>query len=197
MKKIAVTGSLSSGKTTVCQFFKRLGAYVVSADEIVHRLLFHDSQTIQRIIDTFGSSILNHGLPDPKKLAAIVFSQPDKLSALEEILHPIVFDEIEHAYADAKQQRAPLFIAEVPLLYETGMEKKFDTVITVYTDSETAKKRFIAKTTNPVEEFNQRMQRQLDIEQKITRAHYAINNKGSLQELETTVATLYPQLIRS
>lgn len=197
MRKVAVTGGLSSGKTTVCQFFKHLGAYVVSADEIVHRLLFNDSSTIQKIVDAFGPSILNDGLPDPKTLAAIVFSQPDQLSALEAILHPIVFNEIEYAYADAKQQQAPLFIAEVPLLYETGMENLFDTVITVYADSEIAKKRFIAKTTTPVEEFNRRMHRQLDITQKIKRADYAIHNNGSLQELETAVATLYPQLIRS
>src|SRR5580700_5876146 len=94
-KKIAVTGGLAAGKTTVCQIFKELGAYVVSADEIVHQLLSPGTTVGQQVIKLLGSDIISGQELDRKKIAAKVFFQRDLLHLLEEIIHPAVFDEIE------------------------------------------------------------------------------------------------------
>ena len=94
LKKIAITGGLSAGKTTVCQLFKECGAYVMSADEIVHRLLSPHTRIGQQVIALLGSDILSGAEIDRKKVSEKVFPYPDKLRALERIIHPAVFDEI-------------------------------------------------------------------------------------------------------
>ena len=78
VKKIAVTGGLSAGKTTVCQLFKNLGAYVMSADEIVHRLLSTEISIIQQVVSQFGTRVLSGDQLDRKKIADLVFSCPEK-----------------------------------------------------------------------------------------------------------------------
>jgi dephospho-CoA kinase len=89
-RKIAVTGTLSSGKSTVCQLLKEFGAYVVSADEIVHRLLRVETEIGQKVIDLLGEEILSEGQIDRAKIAKKVFRNPQLLQALEQIIHPQV-----------------------------------------------------------------------------------------------------------
>src|SRR5271157_2236178 len=105
VRKIAVTGGLSAGKTTVCQLFKELGAYVISADEIVHQLLSPGTPTAQQVVNLLGSDVLQSKQLDRSKIAAIVFSQKDHLNALEAILHPAVFNEIEQRYQHVIQEK--------------------------------------------------------------------------------------------
>ena len=82
IKKVAVTGGLAAGKTTVCQLFKELGACVVSADEIVHQLLSPGTAVGQQVVSLLGSDIISDQGLDRKKIAAKVFSQPDLLLSL-------------------------------------------------------------------------------------------------------------------
>lgn len=195
LKKIAVTGGLAAGKTTVCQLFKELGAYVVSADEIVHQLLSPDTAVGQQVISLLGSDIVSGQEFDRKKIAAKVFTKPDLLRALEEILHPAVFDEIEQRYRQAqKEEKYPLFIAEIPLLFESEREGRFDAVINVYTDTNISLQRFMHQTHQPAEEFEKRMIRQIEPGKKSAKASYIIENNGELKQLKTTVKTLYIQL---
>lgn len=187
VKKIAVTGGLSAGKTTVCQIFKELGAYVVSADEIVHQLLSSGTKEAQQVAQLIG---VNSEL-DRKEIAKKVFAHPDLLTALEKILHPAVFDEIERRYQQAsREKKYSLFIAEVPLLYEAEGEKRFDEVITVLADPALCQKR------SPHQEFEKRAQRQLPSEHKAKKASYKIENNGTLDELKKTVQNLYLQLTK-
>ena len=195
VKKIAVTGGLAAGKTTVCKFFEEFGAYIVSADEIVHQLLSPDSIIGQQIVSLLGLKVVNGAQFDRKKIAAEVFSQPPLLHALEELIHPAVFNEIEQRYNWVNQEKKhPLFIAEIPLLYESKGEGRFDGVISVFTDPTLSKKRFILDTHKNAAEFDQRMARQIAPQKKADLAHYTIENNGNLQELKTKVKTLFLQL---
>lgn len=197
LKKIAVTGGLSAGKTTVCQVFKELGAYVVSADEIVHRLLSPGTIIASQVAELIGSDMSSAGQLDRAAIAAKVFSQPDLLSALEKILHPAVFNEIERRYQQVSQQKEHrLFIAEIPLLYEAEAEKHFDTVISVRANRELCRKRFMEQTHSSPQEYEQRMRRQISPEIKAKKAHYVIENNGTLEQLKHSVNNLYPQLIQ-
>ena len=143
LKKVAVTGGLSCGKTSVCKLFREKGAYIVSADDIVHQLLSPNSKIGPQIVKLLGKEILSGNTFDRKKIANKVFNHPATLKSLEKILHPAVLEEIEHQYAQVKNQKHfPLFVAEIPLLYEIESQHLFDTVITVNCDQSHPKKRF-------------------------------------------------------
>jgi dephospho-CoA kinase len=97
-RKIAVTGGLSCGKSSVCRFLKELGACVVSSDDIVHQLLSSDTNLGQKIIQLLGNDIVVDQKIDRSRIAQKVFQDPNLLQALEEILHPAVYKEIEKEY---------------------------------------------------------------------------------------------------
>lgn len=185
LRKVAVTGGLSCGKSSVCRFFKKFGAFVVNADEIVHRLLSPETNLGQRVIQLIGSDIIINNQIDRSKIAQKVFNQPSLLHALEQILHPAVQEEIEKQYEQANQEKTgKLFVAEIPLLYEAGMEGFYDAVITVAADPMISKERFQKTTGKSAEEFEKRSKQQMQINEKAQKADYVIINNGSLQELE-------------
>lgn len=195
MKKIAITGGLSSGKSTVCRFLKDLGAFVVSADEIVHQILSPQTPLGHKILSLLGPEVISDGKFDRGKIASIVFNDQNKLKALEKILHPAVLEAIEKTYQSVKKEkRYPLFIAEIPLLFESESHTYFDTVIAVVSDPKLCRQRFTEKTSHTFEEFERRMARQLPPDLKAAKASYTITNNGSLEELRTNVQTLYETL---
>ena len=108
IRKIAVTGTLSAGKSTVCDLLKAHNAYVLKADDIVHELLSQDAITIQQVKEEFGESVIQNGKVDRKTLATRVFTRPDQLNKLEQILHPKVVQTIKNAYTSTDK----LFVVE-------------------------------------------------------------------------------------
>lgn len=198
-KKVAVTGGLSCGKSSVCLILKELGAYVVSADKIVHQLLSSDANLGQKIVALLGTEVLVNDKPDAARIAQIVFQDRDRLIALEKLLHPIVFREIESEYQkqQALSQPPSLFVAEIPLLFES--EEKggdFDAVIVVIADPENCLKRFTNATGYGRIEFKNRTSRQLPLGEKAMRADYVILNNGSLIDLQQDVKSLYQELVQ-
>lgn len=195
MRKLAVTGGLASGKSSVCRILKRCGAYVVSADEIVHQLLSHDQTIIQQVISALGSDIVKDHQIDRGIVAKKVFSHPKKLKTLESILHPAVFREIENLYERIKHEKShDLFVAEIPLLYESDAEKFYDAVIVVHATPEHCKQRVHKAKGLSYKDFDQRMERQWPLHHKMAMAHYTINNDSDLETLNTKVIQLYPLL---
>ncbi len=198
LTKVAVTGGLSSGKSTVCSMFEELGAYVVSADEIVHQLLSPDSAIGQKIIQQLGSSIVSDRQFNRKKIADIVFTEPQKLKELEAILHPAVFAEVEKRYQEIKlKNKYALFVAEIPLLYESHTQDDYDVVITVSSSSELCKERFLAKGQRSSDEFNLRVSQQLDPNEKANKSDYVIINNSTLSELKKQVINIYSLLTQT
>jgi len=189
LRKIAVTGGLSSGKSTVCRFLKECGGFIVDSDVIVHQLLSPDTAVGQRVIGLLGLTVVTGNQIDRKKIAKLVFSNPEKLRALETILHPAVKEEIEAQYIQVKNNPAyTFFVAEIPLLYEAKMEKFFDTVIAVVSDTVIAKKRFKG------EDFDERMSRQESQTKKAAKANFTLVNNGDLAALKQAVFKLASQL---
>jgi dephospho-CoA kinase len=196
LKKVAVTGGLASGKTSVCRILKSCGAYVISADQIVHQLLSPNSVIGQQVISLLGSDIFSDGQIKRSKVAEMVFSHPEKLQALENLIHPVVLDEIEKCYQKiSKEKTYTLFVAEIPLLYESESEKLFDAVIAVIADESICRQRFQQSTGYSTEEFDRRMSRQLHPGRKAAAANYVIFNNGDLQQLKEQVITINSMLI--
>lgn len=197
LKKVAVTGGLSSGKSTVCRLFEELGSYVVNADAIVHQLLSPDTAVGQQVIKLLGSDIVRDCQFDRKKIADRVFSDPDSLRALEKILHPAVFNEIKAKYLQIQnEQKYSLFVAEIPLLYESESEDFYDVVIAVMATPDICRKRFKEHWQKEDLEFDRRMNRQLSPIHKGAKAQVLIENNGSIDDLKHNVAIIYSQLTK-
>lgn len=195
--KVAVTGTISSGKSSVCRFLKDLGAYGVDADSIVHRLLSPGTAVGKRVLSLLGSDVLNDGRFDRAKIAAKVFDNSALLSALESILHPAVQQVIADEYMRINtENQAPLFVAEIPLLFESGSQDFYDWVVVVTSDISSCQKRFIQKTHYGEDEYNRRAARLIPLEEKEQRADFVIHNVGSLDDLLHAVQGIYPKLLK-
>jgi dephospho-CoA kinase len=198
LKKVAVTGSLACGKSSVCRFFKELGAHVVSADAIVHELLNPNTVIGKEIINLFGTTILTNDQFDRNKIAQKVFGDPLSLKKLENILHPEVDKAIEKEYKECKSKGvSPLFIAEVPLLFETGKEKNFDSSISVLTPLSLCRQRFSSSTGCDDKEYEKRMTHQLPAEAKAKKANFVILNEGDFKNLQYETENLFHLLTKN
>lgn len=196
LKKIAITGSLSCGKSSACHFFKELGSYTISADEIVHQLLSSHVKLTQQIVDLLGSDILENNQIERSRIAKKVFNNPQLLQSLENILHPLVYEEIELQYKRANQERnTPLFVVEIPLLYETNGSQWFDKTILVTADPQTCKKRYLEKNNGHSEDYEKRLARFIHLDEKILKADYIIQNDGTLNQMKEKVKEIYDDLL--
>lgn len=197
LKKVAITGGIACGKSSVCQILKNLGiAYVVSADEIVHQLLSTQTDLRKKITLLLGPDIVVNGQLNRRKIAEKVFSDPEKLQILESLLHPYALEEIQKQYLQVDgSTNFPLFVVEIPLLYEIEAEGFYDSVIVVTSDKEKCLQRLKDKTSYGKEEYEKRMARQLPIEEKTKKADYIIENNGDLKSLEKSIRELIPSLV--
>jgi dephospho-CoA kinase len=187
LKKIAVTGGIASGKTSVCQFFRDLGAFIVNADAIAHKLLESDSHLQRQIVREFGAEILKNGKIDRKILANKVFRDPRSLQKLEALMHPLIFSKVKKLYHQAKKARTyTSFVVEMPLLFETRAEKFYDITLTITANESLAKERFTMQGF-PETEYPLRMQRHLSVQEKQQKSDYTIENNGSLEDLQKKI----------
>jgi dephospho-CoA kinase len=194
-KQVAVTGGISCGKSQFCLYLKELGAYVVSADKIVHQLLSHESDLGKKVTQLLGPDIIKGGKLDRSAIAKKVFRDAKLLKNLEQITHPQVFLEIEKRYKECCDKgKHPLFIAEIPLLFEVGAEHRFDTTITVLADESTCMNRFTKTTGLNEQEYHLRMARQLPSKEKAARADIVVCNDGSLEGLKAEAKKIFKQL---
>jgi dephospho-CoA kinase len=188
LRKIAITGNLASGKSTAARILQECGAYVVDADEIVHGLLSLNTPTGKKTVELLGPEIVVGNQIDRRKISEIVFSDFEKLKSLEKILNPAVKQEIERRFDLVKNNPSyKMFVAEVPLLYEAGMEKDFDLVIAVIADQAVARQRSITA------QFDQRWARQH--KDKASKADIVITNNGDLNMLKSSITAIVDQLI--
>ncbi len=194
LKKVAITGGVASGKSTVCKVFQDLGAFAIDADKIVHELLSPNTNLGQKIIRLLGEDVLENGKFNRRLIADKVFKDPEILHALETLLHPAVLLRIEELYQAACQNdKARLFAVEIPLLYEIGQENSYDAVIAVLASDEKSREHF-RKAGHSDQEYDRRMKRQWQPHEKASRAQYTIKNDGSYDELCRKAEQLYKTL---
>lgn len=195
MRKIAVTGGIASGKSTVCQILKEYGAYVVSADEIVHRLLSPETDLGRKIIALLGQDVVVNGVFNHRAIADKVFSNRPLLLQFEGLIHPEVKRIIEAEYQNVshKESEYRFFVADVPLLFEGHFENDYDTILLVITDETICKERFMK--SHSLNEYERRSKRFMPTTEKIKKSDFTIQNNGSLNDLKKNLNQIIPQLI--
>ncbi len=196
LKKVAVTGGLSCGKSSVVRIFQELGAYVVSADTIVHQLLSSDADLGRDIVHLLGPTILRNKEIDRSQIARIVFHDQKMLGILENLLHPAVYAEIQRQYEKQLDSSSPppLFIAEVPLLFESHGQPNFDQTIVVSANPTLCCTRFMKSTGSDESEYKCRMSHQMPLENKMKLADHVIFNNGTFDELKEQTRQVYHHL---
>lgn len=195
LRKIAVTGGVSAGKSTVCRFLADRGAYIVDTDKIVHTLLSSDSQIRKQVINLLGAGVLLDDRINRKAIADKVFSDPETLKSLELLLHPAVFREMQLQYQRVKDDpKYSLFVAEVPLLYETESSKLFDCIVVVLSERQLCLNRFTKESKGSPKSFDQRMERQMMPAEKAAKADFVLINNDSMENLENQVTKLLTKI---
>ncbi len=194
LKKVAITGGIASGKTTVCRILKTHGACTLNSDQIIRKLLINNSSCIDETLKLLGSEILTDGKIDREKVAKIVFNNAEKLEALEKILHPKLLAAIDSECSRVNgDKNCKFFVVEIPLIQEIGQEKMFDYIIAVSAPESEARKRFTTEGFSE-EMYDKRMARQWEVSKKIKNADYVINNGGTVKELENNVLEIMKEL---
>ena len=197
MLSVGITGSFGTGKTAVAKLLARQGAKVLDPDEIAHRLIAPRGTCYPTIVRQFGKGILTRGRIDRRKLARIVFADPRKLKQLEKIIHPAVGREVRAKLKGfAKNKRNRIVAVEVPLLFESGLNRLVDQVIVVKSSREVQWKRLTARSNMPKEEIAKRIQSQMPLQEKIKRADFVVDNSGDLNNTQKQVREIWDQLIK-
>lgn len=193
MRKIGLTGGIGSGKTAAAGRFLACGAYVIDADRISRALLGRHGGCYDAVVETFGREILSQdGSIDRKRLAALVFSNDEKRIALNGIVHPAVLSAMEDDCEDVLLSHPQaLVVCDVPLLFECGMQDRFDAVVLVTAEESLRIERVSARDGCTAEAAARRIRAQMPEAEKRALADYVLDNNADLPALYRQVDALY------
>lgn len=187
---IGLTGGIAAGKSEALAAFGRLGAATLSSDAVVHDLL-ESEQFRAQLAERWGTEVAPPGAPtDRGRISGIVFADPAELSWLESKIHPAVGAETA-AWIAALPADTEVAVIEVPLLFEGGREKVFDTTVSVVAAEDVRRERAAARGHALVDA---REARQLTQEEKADRAEHVVVNDGSVADLEAALSALLAKL---
>ena len=184
MMRIALTGSIGMGKSTVARMFEKAGVPVFDADAEVRTLQGPGGALVETIGREFPGTVQG-GVLDRERLAGIVLEDPASLARLERIVHPAV-GAAREAFI-AKHRRAPALVFEIPLLFETGGDREFDSIVVVSAPAEVQRQRVLARPGMSAEKLNAILERQLPDEEKRRRADFVIDTSAELSTTEDQV----------
>jgi dephospho-CoA kinase len=192
---VGLTGSVGTGKSTVTNFFKELGAYIIDWDELARKVTRPQSRAWKGIVEYFGKGILNADLTiNRRKLAEIVFYDKEKVTKLNQIVHPEVFKEDERITNEIKSlDPDALIIKDIPLLFELTRPIYVDKIVVVFASEQTQLRRLEEKGMSRKDARN-RIRSQLPLEKKIKSADFVINNDGPIKETKRQVKKIYSLL---
>ena len=178
---IVITGSIGSGKSTVCEILREHGFEIIDADSIAHEQL---NLCASEVAAEFGDEVLSGGKIDRKKLGALAFKDAEKLKILERILHPKIRLEILSRAAKLESADRTYFV-DIPLFFERrDAYKEFSRVAVVYAPRDTLISRVMKRNGLSYDAAKHRVELQIDIEQKRAAANFTIENAGDFENLK-------------
>jgi dephospho-CoA kinase len=190
---LGLTGSIGMGKSTTAKLFAEAGVPVYDADAIVHQL--YEGEAVPAIEAAFPGTTSN-GKVDRAKLSARVVHDPAALKQLEEIVHPMLGASRQKFFADAEAAGAPVVVVDVPLLFETGGEKRVDAVVVVTTSPELQRERVLARGAMDDEKLNSILARQIPDEEKRRRADFVVDTSHGLDPVRARIRDILNQAVK-
>lgn len=173
MQKIGLTGGIGSGKTMVAEILKNSGYRVFNSDEVAKNILKNDKEVHEKLKNIFGEEIFVDGKPVSKKIATIVFGNPEKLKALNEIIHP----KVASAFSDfCKNTNEKIVFKEAAILIESGTYKELDKLIVVHAPMEKRIERVMKRDKTDREAVEKRMKNQMSDGERNKFADFLIIN---------------------
>jgi dephospho-CoA kinase len=193
LEVIGLTGGIGTGKSTVAEILRELGAVVIDADEGARAVVEPGTSGLKAVIAEFGPEYAPEGRLDREKLAQLVFRDESALRRLNAIVHPLVRQWAAERTAQAAAEGAVVVVQDIPLLYENGLEAMFPKVIVVYAPPDVQVARLVAKGM-PEDHALDRLATQLPIDEKRLRATWVIDNSGSLEATRRQVERLWTEI---
>jgi dephospho-CoA kinase len=195
MKVIGLTGGIGSGKSTVSQCLAELGAVILDADKVGHEAFKPDTEAWRDVVATFGEQVVAPGGEiDRKKLGEIVFSQPEALSRLNQIMHPRMYDMMKTQIEEYRRQGADVVVLEAAVLIEANWTSLADEVWVTVAGEATVLERLKQQRGLAEEQILARIHSQLSAEERGKHAAVVINNDGGLGEMQAKVKELWDRL---
>jgi dephospho-CoA kinase len=194
---IGISGGIASGKSTIVNMLKAYGAVVIDCDELAKAVVDPGSAGLQAVAKAFGpKTILADGSMDRAYIGSIVFQSPERKQELEDILHPLIYKEIDaEKLRIEKSKTTEIIFLDMPLLFELKYCLYVDEAWLVYVDPETQLKRLMARNNYTENEALARIHAQLPIDEKRSLAQVIIDNTGSLDHTEAQVHDQWEKLV--
>lgn len=187
---IGLTGGIATGKSTADQYFKQQGLPVIDADAIAHNIMDKGKPAWQKVIDTFGKEYLNDDQTiNRKKLGELVFNNKAALEKLNEITHPLIHEDILKQIKKYSKNNK-IVIVDVPLLFETNMEKMYDQTIVITLPEDLQIQRLMQRNSLSKKAALNRIYSQMSLKEKEAKATYVVANTGTISELENKLDKL-------
>src|ERR1700735_1556676 len=184
MRVLGLTGSIGMGKSTTAKLFAEAGVPVYDADATVHSV--YQGEAVPAIEAAFPGTT-SDGKVDRAKLSAKVVHDPAAIQRLEQIVHPMLRSYHQKFLDDAEQAGAPVVVMDVPVLFETGGEKRVDAVVVVTTAPEVQRERILARGTMTAEALDAIMARQLPDAEKRQRADFVVDTSHGLDPVRSRI----------
>ena len=183
-KILGLTGGIASGKTTISNYFRSLDVPVIDGDLLAREVMHAGKPIILEIVDAFGPEVLSEdGEIKRGDLGRIIFGSAEKRKILDDIVQPRIRSEIRKETSSYLKENPLLIVLDLPLLYEHGYESQVDEVMVVYVDAETQKDRLLKRNKDLSEkDAVNRMNSQMSLSEKASRADVVIDNNGSIEE---------------
>jgi dephospho-CoA kinase len=193
MRILGLTGSIGMGKSTTAKLFVEAGVPVYDADAAVHKI--YEGEAAPAIEAAFPGTTVG-GKVDRAKLSAKVVQDPAAIKQLEGIVHPMLGASRQKFLDEAERSGAPVVVMDIPLLFETGGEKRVDAVVVVSTDAATQRERILARGTMTNEALDAILARQLPDAEKRKRADFVVDTSHGLEPVRAAIRDILAAVVK-
>ena len=193
MRILGLTGSIGMGKSTTAKLFAEAGVPVYDADAAVHQL--YEGEAAPAIEAAFPGTTV-HGKVDRPKLSARVVHDPAAIKQLEQIVHPMLGASRQKFFAEAEAAKAPVVVLDIPLLFETGGEKRMDAVVVVSTSPELQRERVLARGTMDEAKLDAIIAKQTPDAEKRRRADFVVDTSHGLEPVRAQIKHILAEVVK-